>query len=659
MQTEQLTNFLDDSEQSKEWLCRFGFHNIARGQANLQAIARSGMTLDLFASLISRLEAELPETSDPDMALNNLERFIEASRSPLALGALFSRDATAIPLLLRIFSASQYLSDLLITDPEAYDTLRLTANQLLDLKQGLRSGENLEPDSRESQWHAPTVLEREICDEIRNARDARHAMAILRRFKRRETLRIAYGDLIGGHRIVDVTREISYVADAVCQAALQWSGQQLVEKWGVPLDRTGEKCGFVVLALGKLGGQELNYSSDIDLIMVYRVDGQTGKGKPNRQYFERLTRDFTKLMNESTGLGAAYRVDLRLRPEGEKGPVCNSLQAMLQYYDLKGRTWERQAFIKARAIAGDLELGRELLDRLQPWIYGSYLRRSEIESVRALKRQIERRAIVDGQDRTNVKTGHGGIRDIEFAIQFLQLLHGGSMPEVRTGNTLQAIVRLEPKELIDAWVQSIIAPLTRLAENSLAEFKRRREVHANELYVREMQKAAESASGSADKFRAASGKIEKRQELYKLVDMLGCAEAGLEVFADRADAHLAEHDDDELREVVDMGKTQHEDFAVKREQYLKRKETELLGRSAPKSETHRSRTELLRMPFEKHIPQEYWPNVLDWSHSNMTRLFKIGYETGQAFVQTHRSRIESSLGRKLNETEFTAAEAAE
>ncbi|TYC64184.1 hypothetical protein FMN50_01640 [Rhodobacterales bacterium] len=217
----------------------------------------------------------------------------------------------------------------------------------------------------------------------------------------------------------------------------------------------------------------------------------------------------------------------------------------------------------------------------------------------------------------------------------------------------------EPKELIDAWVQSIIAPLTRLAENSLAEFKRRREVHANELYVREMQKAAESASGSADKFRAASGKIEKRQELYKLVDMLGCAEAGLEVFADRADAHLAEHDDEELREVVDMAKTQHEDFAVKREQYLKRKETELLGRSAPKSETHRSRTELLRMPFEKHIPQEYWPNVLDWSHSNMTRLFKIGYETGQAFVQTHRSRIESSLGRKLSETEFNAAEAAE
>ncbi|MGC4004844.1 MAG: hypothetical protein QM811_17700 [Pirellulales bacterium] len=201
----------------------------------------------------------------------------------------------------------------------------------------------------------------------------------------------------------------------------------------------------MVLALGKLGGLELNYSSDIDLIFLYDVDGETRRerGLANSEFFSRLAREVVKLLTESSGLGIVYRVDLRLRPGGESSPMVVGFDAALRYYDVLGRTWERQAFVKARAAAGDAELGKEFSARLEPWIYRRYLHRADISGIRALKRRIEQRAKREGGEETNVKTGRGGIRNIEFVIQFLQLLNGGDLPAVRTTNTLEAIHRLE------------------------------------------------------------------------------------------------------------------------------------------------------------------------------------------------------------------------
>ena len=156
----------------------------------------------------------------------------------------------------------------------------------------------------------------------------------------------------------------------------------------------------------------------------------------------RLGREIVRLLTENTALGAVYRVDLRLRPDGQKGPMAMSMAAMLNYYDVRGRTWERQAYIKARPVAGDRDLGDEFLGQLGPWIYGRYLSRADIVGIKALKRRIEQQ--VRGEEQTrDVKVGHGGIRDIEFVIQFLQLLNGGDLPELRTGNTLEALARLE------------------------------------------------------------------------------------------------------------------------------------------------------------------------------------------------------------------------
>ena len=417
MLVDDLIRMLTDSQRLSSWVNQLGILDLERAATNLDSIARSGMTTDQVADICGHLEETSADISDLDMAVNNLEKFVAASRSPLALGTLFQRDPTSLPILLTIFSTSQYLSDLLIRDTESYDYLRLTEGQLY---------------SRE-------VLIEELVDDVCRAKETMQAMQILRRFKRRETLRISFGDLIVGQRIAQVTAQISYVAEAIITAALHFASNDLEQKLGRPRLPNGQRCRCVVFALGKLGGNELNYSSDIDLIMMYEADGETTKGKSNRQFFERLTRETIKLLGESTSLGAAYRVDLRLRPEGSRGPICCTQNFLLQYYDLQGRTWERQALIKARSVAGDHGLGEETLKRLQGWIYRPILNRFDIAGIKSLKRQIERRAIVSGDEHRNVKTGFGGIRDIEFSIQFLQLLHGGATKSVRTHNTLQAI----------------------------------------------------------------------------------------------------------------------------------------------------------------------------------------------------------------------------
>lgn len=423
MQIEQLNHYLDNPADSDGWLGPWQLDDIRRGHGNLVRMATSGLTLDLLATICDQLAENLPRVSDPDMALNNLDRFVSSARNPLSLGSLFERDAEALPTLLQIFSTSQYLSDLIITDAESYDLLRMTEGQAV--------GRNL--------------LVEELQAEVAALTDDAMVLTALRRCKRRETLRISYGDIIRGQRLETVTRQISYLADAILEAAVASARRALEAKRGVPRGPDGERAQFVVIGMGKLGGMELNYSSDIDLIFLYDVDGTTDGPRPisNSEFFGRLAREVVRLLAESTDLGICYRVDLRLRPEGEHGPVVISLESAMHYYDLLGRTWERQAFVKARPVAGDLDLGQELLKQLEPWIYRRYLSRADITGIKALKRRIEKRCEREGADERNVKTGRGGIRDIEFAIQFLQLLNGGDLPELRTSNTLDAIARLE------------------------------------------------------------------------------------------------------------------------------------------------------------------------------------------------------------------------
>lgn len=415
-------------------LGRWGVVDLDRGSRSLSSLAASGLTSDLLSLICEQLDQHLPQTSDPDRVLNNLDRFVAAARSPLSLGALFERDPEALPTLLAIFSASQSLSEQLIRDPEALDLVRMTDGQ---------------PSPRE-------LLIKDIVAEVTALADERSQLAAIRRIKQWETLRIAFGDLIKRQAIEVVTAQISHLADALVEAALACARRKLADKR--PRQAHGAPARFAVIALGKLGGQELNYSSDIDLIFVCdNVNGDVKRAAAAADYFERLARHVVKLLSDVTDLGAAYRVDLRLRPNGAQGPIVLGLEETLYYYDVHGRTWERQAFVKARAIAGDLDLGGELLRQLQPWIYRRYLNRADISGIKALKRRIEQRAVRVGAAQTDVKSGRGGLRDIEFTIQFLQLLNGGDLPEIRVGNTLEAIHRLEAARCITHQERTILA----------------------------------------------------------------------------------------------------------------------------------------------------------------------------------------------------------
>ena len=422
MDSAVLERYLGQPSEAYPLLRAWGITDVVRAHANLRALHRHGLPLDLLAVVWDQLAESLPSCADPDMALNNLERFVAKSRNPLSLGTLFERDPGTLPILVRIFSTSQFLSDILAAEPEAFELVRLSQGS---------------PYPRQA-------LVDDILAEVTALESEPSILRALRRFKRREILRIAYGDIIGDQNIRTVTSQISYLADSILEGALFAANRYLRQHWGVPRLPDGRRARFVILAMGKLGGEELNYSSDIDLIFLYEDEGQTEGPRylSNAEYFERLAREIVRLLSSPTELGVAYRVDLRLRPEGKQGPLAISVPAALWYYDNRGRTWERQAYIKARPAAGDLDLGQEFLRKLSPWIYRRFLSRADISGIKALKRRIEHRTRLAGTEATNVKTGRGGIRDIEFVIQFLQLLNGPDLPAVRMGNTLEAITQL-------------------------------------------------------------------------------------------------------------------------------------------------------------------------------------------------------------------------
>ena len=436
MDIDELRRYLDDPTAAAEWLGRWKLADPRRGRASLVRMATAGVTLDLLAAIVDQLGRRLPFCPDPDMALNNLDRFVAAARNPLSLGTLFERDPEALSTLVQIFSTSQYLSDLLVQDPESLDLLRLTEGQ---------------PIARQA-------LVDEIVAEVDALQHDATVLAALRRFKRRETLRISYGDIIRRQALETVTRQISFLADAIVEAALRSAWRTVAQRTGNPSGPTGEAASMVVLGLGKLGGEELNYSSDIDLVLLYSGEGHTDGRKAigNAEFFQLVAREMVRLLTETSYLGAAYRVDLRLRPEGQRGAMVVGVDSALAYYEARGRTWERQAFIKARPVAGDLVLGRHFLERMAPWIYRRYLTRADISGIQALKRRIERRNRREGGAARDVKTGHGGIRDVEFAIQFLQLLNGADLPQLRTGNTLEAIGQLERVGCLSSQERSLL-----------------------------------------------------------------------------------------------------------------------------------------------------------------------------------------------------------
>jgi glutamate-ammonia-ligase adenylyltransferase len=383
-----------------------------------QLLERLGPTA--MARLMPPLARYLPRCPDPDQALTQLERFLATDAGAAQLDSLLDGRARRLEIILGLFSSSQHFSELLVANPND------TEMMWVPLRRSPSRDELL------GQLH----------NDVGAVYEDSAVRRALRRYRERQHLRIGTNDLIRDRPLAEITSDISVVADVAVEVALSAALKHLGGRFGLPIENSGEPATCVILAFGKLGGEELNYSSDIDLMVAYSDEGTTNGrlSVSNDEFFGRVTTEVVRLLSTHP---QAYRVDLRLRPEGARGPLARSLASTLGYYDTLGRTWERQALIKLRPIAGDKALGERLLEALEPFIYRRYLSFAEINEIKVLKRKIERKTKLAGETSVDVKTGHGGIRDVEFTIQFLQLLNGGDLPAVRQRGTLHAIEMLE------------------------------------------------------------------------------------------------------------------------------------------------------------------------------------------------------------------------
>ena len=279
---------------------------------------------------------------------------------------------------------------------------------------------------------------------------------LLARFRRRELLRTYLHDIRRSHTLVETMEELSNLADAILDYALSLARQDLDNRYGLPThtDERGRiaTAEFCVVALGKLGSMELNYASDIDLVFLYSDDGTTsGFGQrgevSNREYFVKLSETIARLVGQSGGEGAAYRVDLRLRPHGRDGTLACSLNEATRYYHSSAQDWERQALIRSRAAAGSPELFWRFKEAVTPYVFRPDVSVSgALENVRLAKQKIDRQT--EKKSGFNVKLGRGGIREIEFIAQALQLAHGGRDDWLRVPHTLVSLGRLADREFI-------------------------------------------------------------------------------------------------------------------------------------------------------------------------------------------------------------------
>lgn len=280
--------------------------------------------------------------------------------------------------------------------------------------------------------------------------DENQVMQQLRQYRRREMVKIAWRDIAGWADLDENLRALSDLADTLIDAAANYQYAKWQKQWGTPLSPEGEVQKMAILGMGKLGGRELNFSSDIDLIFAYPASGETNhprKPRTNQEFFLRVGQQIIHLLNTVTGDGFVFRVDMRLRPFGDSGPLVMHFAAMEDYYQSHARDWERYAFIKARAVAGDIEQGEMLLDMLKPFVYRRYLDYSSIGEFRRMKEMINKEAQRKGLE-NNIKLGRGGIREVEFSCQLFQLMRGGRQPALQQRNLLKTLASLQQYELI-------------------------------------------------------------------------------------------------------------------------------------------------------------------------------------------------------------------
>jgi len=475
---------------------------LVRGEAALQS-------LDLPSEEQDRLKAYLGAAIDPDAAIHYLFRLKQ--HQPKALERLLQSPA-GLQHFVTVTSFSRFLSEEILQNPQWLEDVSAMERVLTAGDYKKRLGKFLRSQPEEKPLAFSFAL-----------------------FRRQQILRILLRDVLGLGGLSETTEELSNLADAILHISYKRIRADLAARHGTPryVDENGEtrECGMSVIALGKLGGRELNYSSDIDLMFVYAANGETDGEHPisNKEFYKKVANQYTELLSTYTAEGLCYRVDLRLRPDGSLGEVCISLDGAKSYYQARARDWELQMLIKARVAAGDPAAGRELLRTVEPLIYSTTLDFSAVEAVSATRERISeklnRRKL--GKPAFDVKLAPGGIRDIEFLVQCLQRLHGGRVPWLRHGGTMLALSRLSDKDLLSAAEYGRLISAYRFLRNlehrlQMAEDRQTHSLPTSprelDLLAKKMPSAQLGSAPSGEKLlHELNAHLEAVQEIYERV----------------------------------------------------------------------------------------------------------------------------------------------
>lgn len=390
----------------------------------MDAWHRLAVNSGLDSEILSSLKQEAEQTAEPQRVENWLADYFQADSTdqPTCQRLVrWLRPGNSGKGLLTILGNSPFLAHLVKKWPEFLD-------------EGV------------GRYRVPTP--KELTEDILAISSWDDAAAFLRRCKQKAYFFIGFNDLATLSSFEETVHALSDLAQACLEAGYHWLDRSLSLRFGTPMIDIGngmQRSRFVILGMGKLGARELNFSSDIDLIYLYEDDRGGTVGPKNiaiKTYYNRLGQDLIRLLSQTTGDGMVFRLDLRLRPEGESGDLTLSRRSAEIYYESWGQTWERSAMIKARPVAGDLELGEEFLKNIRPFIFRRYLDFTALDAIRQMKLKIDRK-ITHADDYTrNVKLGYGGIREIEFFVQSQQLIHGGKKIELRHAETLTSLTCL-------------------------------------------------------------------------------------------------------------------------------------------------------------------------------------------------------------------------
>ena len=436
--------FLDsmaDPDLVKDMLAERHFEDVERAYENLLSLrrgpekgnltARSRSILDKIAPLFLQ---ELFESPDPDLALTHLERFLTVIGTRSSYYALLAENRETLKLLVSLFGMSEFLSKILINHPELLDSMVAR--------------------SYASTTKSRDVMTAELASLLEQSDYFEDQLDVLRRYRNEEFLRIGMNDIHGKLKQGEIAAQLTHLGETCLTAAFRLGVQEL-KRFGRPTYRFGRdvaEASLAVVALGKMGGGELNYHSDLDIIFVYDHQGYTNGERQisNHEYFAKLAQKMISILTMQTREGYVYKIDTRLRPSGNAGPLVTSLDSFLDYHRKEAQIWERQALTKARVVLGEEVLSSQLHDVIRHTVYGASIDDDGRQEIHRLRMRMEHELAKETGGSYNIKTGRGGMVDVEFASQYLQLKYGCRYPELRTTSTVEALKEMQTLDLVSA-----------------------------------------------------------------------------------------------------------------------------------------------------------------------------------------------------------------